>query len=567
MQENSSPVKPAALGAIGKDHIAHCFASLGCVEDSFQYRKVMWTDEDGLPSIVEVAFGWRGEEDAGDYSNFENRRIITGVNWSPGIINPFRRLTSDSMYEVGLSSILEDLEAGPEEPIVFFLHYVNPRVQYTDRGKSAVVLNSESSDKIVKAVKAVTSKWTKQRKAEERGRSKVSRRDAVARKSSNVTQVEAARIVMPRAYMKASGNGTLPASVRQIMYAARGAILRLSSTSHLSASYFSQTLLPNYLAENPTTTKGWDVVYDARGRFAEPHTGLTVPLGALDVRRYLKDAQAHENGELDVDAIFPDRLLRYPTHGPENRFNAILFIEQEGFEPLFRAARLAERYDLAIMSTKGMPVVACRRLADVLCGQHGIPLFVLHDFDKAGLSILGTLQDVEKETRKRYEFQHDIDVIDLGIRWQDIEDHGLESERVGYKVDPSNNLRQNGATDEEIEFLCGGSRDRQQGQRVELNAFTSDVFIEWIEAKLKEHGIEKVTPDAETLERTYRRATQMAIVRGQLDEIVEEAGEQAKEASLPKGLEGMIRRRLEKEPTRSWDEVVTELAGEALVAE
>ena len=32
----------------------------------------------------------------------------------------------------------------------------------------------------------------------------------------------------------------------------------------------------------------------------------------------------------------------------------MLFIEKEGFLPLFEAVHLAERYDLAIMSTKGM---------------------------------------------------------------------------------------------------------------------------------------------------------------------------------------------------------------------
>ena len=32
----------------------------------------------------------------------------------------------------------------------------------------------------------------------------------------------------------------------------------------------------------------------------------------------------------------------------------ILFIEKEGFMPLFEAVQLAERFDLAIMSTKGM---------------------------------------------------------------------------------------------------------------------------------------------------------------------------------------------------------------------
>jgi hypothetical protein len=52
--------------------------------------------------------------------------------------------------------------------------------------------------------------------------------------------------------------------------------------------------------------------------------------------------------------------------------------------PLFQQVELAERYDLAIMSTKGMSVTAARELLDRICRRHSVPLLVLHDFDKAG---------------------------------------------------------------------------------------------------------------------------------------------------------------------------------------
>ena len=53
--------------------------------------------------------------------------------------------------------------------------------------------------------------------------------------------------------------------------------------------------------------------------------------------------------------------------------------------PLFEAVKLAERYDLAIMSTKGMSVTASRQLVEELCARHDIPLLLLHDFDKSRL--------------------------------------------------------------------------------------------------------------------------------------------------------------------------------------
>jgi DNA topoisomerase VI subunit A len=61
------------------------------------------------------------------------------------------------------------------------------------------------------------------------------------------------------------------------------------------------------------------------------------------------------------------------TSGPSGNFGAVLFIEKEGFAPLLKAAQIAKKYDIAIMSTKGMSVVAARVLADEMCSDHDIP--------------------------------------------------------------------------------------------------------------------------------------------------------------------------------------------------
>ena len=84
----------------------------------------------GLPWVVEVAFGWCPE--------LESRREILGVNWSVGLGNPFR---SFSRYGgEGLESLLAAQRAGRDEPIILVVHLAQPRVDYTDRGKTAVVL-------------------------------------------------------------------------------------------------------------------------------------------------------------------------------------------------------------------------------------------------------------------------------------------------------------------------------------------------------------------------------------------------------------------------------------------
>ena len=144
----------------------------------------------------------------------------------------------------------------------------------------------------------------------------------------------------------------------------------------LESNYFTQTLLPDYLQE---TGVDWDVVYDARGHFNEPHGGRGFGVGTLEVRNYL--AGFHDPELVDCQ-LQPGEVK---TCGPSGNFGAVLFIEKEGFDPLLKAAKIAEKFDLAIMSTKGMSVTAASALADEMCHAHDIPLLLLHDFDKSRL--------------------------------------------------------------------------------------------------------------------------------------------------------------------------------------
>jgi len=418
-------------------------------------------------------------------------------------------------------------------------------------------------DAIIKNIEAATKKWTKQRKQEERGRAR-SRRQVLVR-SCRYTIKDAAWKFMREAYLKASDNGSLPASARQIMYASRRQILTATGEQSLDSQYFTQTILPNYVVCHREETADWDITYDARGHFAEPHTALITPLGTLDVRGYLNKISEHKVKPLDAKAFMTG--WKFPTCGPEHRFSALLFIEKEGFLPLFEAVQLAERYDIAIMSTKGMPVVACRHLADEVCGRYNIPLLVLHDFDKAGFSILATLngdnlnQFEFSDRTNRYDYCHAFEVIDLGLRLKDVQANDLEPEPVTYRGDPTQNLTQNGATPEEIDFLCCERWYKgAEGQRVELNAFTSRAFVNWIESKLKQHGIKKVVPDAETLETAYRRALQIALVHGRLPAIFRQATAQASTMKLPRSLKKEIVKRLRADPAIPWDKAIADFA-------
>ncbi len=410
-----------------------------------------------------------------------------------------------------------------------------------------------NSDTVISAVTSVTKKWTKQRKAEIRGKSQATRQRTMTR-SYRVTIKEVAWEVMEDAYLKASDDGRLPALARQIMYAARPTILEETGETELDSQYFTQVLLPDYIEEHDCDD--WNVAYDARGNFHEPHTKKKVPLGTIDVRQYLRDVRSGGGGS----GVSFDDSDRLPTCGPTNRYGAVLFPEKEGYQPLLNEAKIAERFDIAITSTKGLSVTAARELVDRVCGEHGIPLLVMHDFDKAGFSIVGTMQ---RDTR-RYSFENDIEVIDIGLRLDDVEKYALQSESVTYKGGASkvkDNLELNGATAEEIAFLCqGGSYTRSRGKRVELNAFTSAQLIEWLESKLEKHGIKKVVPEQDVLESAYRRALEIATVRSQIDDITAEAHDEAAEADIPDDLSSRIKERLAVDPALPWDLAVARIA-------
>jgi len=528
MQAESRPVKPADLGVIGQEHLSRRLAEMGCAPDSFDYRKKEGT-HDGVPWVVETAFGWLGEDSTSD------RQLITGVNWSPGILNPFRELG----YGESLDSILERQWAGHREPVVVVVHLACARVEYTDRGKSAVVIPFELALAIRELVTGVTKKWAKQRKAEERSAAAAVNRRYVF-KPARYTIKDAAYEVMKTAYMKASGDGQFPANARQIMYAARGYIQERTGQK-LNDDYFTQTLLPDYVEAYGVN---WDVVFDARGHFTEPHSGTTVPLGTLAVRRYLADAGQQQATDLGLPQMPSD----FPTKGPANRFAAVLFIEKEGFAEILKAARIAERYDIAVMSTKGMSVTASRLLVD----QLHIPLLVLHDFDQSGFSILGTL----RHSTRRYHFEGSAEVINLGLTLADIEQYGLEAEEQRLTQSEST-LRRNGATPADIAFL-------QRNRRVELNMLTSDQLIELIEAKLIRMGITKVVPDPDLLASAYRRAYQVGILNRALAAAADDARREATEIDVPDLLVDRVRAYLEEHPEEPWDSAIASLAGHAL---
>lgn len=376
----------------------------------------------------------------------------------------------------------------------------------------------------------MTKGWAKQRKAEERG----SRRPRRYYYSDRVNFTDIAAEILPKAYMFASGDGKYPLAQRQFYYAAREAFKKATGRE-IDYSYFSQTILRQYLNRNSVD---WKITADPRGTFAVPNTSheKRIPAGTLQIDHYLSE-------RLYSDDTYGTIPIEWPSVREGERYAAVLYIEKEGFEPLLKEARIAERFDLAILSCKGQSVVAARKLVDNVCCDGGVPLFVVHDFDKAGFEICECLTKVSAAAmdtdRVAYHFQNEINVTDFGLRLGDVEKYQLASESC------KRNEGTLAMSPEEVEFM-------RSGRRVELNAFTAPQFIEWLESKLNEHLPQRLIPSDDILELAYRRAVAVS----QINDAIREAEQLAEIASdaavIPKALRRKIKKAM-KDSGKPWD--------------
>ena len=351
--------------------------------------------------------------------------------------------------------------------------------------------SSMKADKIIGAVQGVTKKWAKQRKREERARGR--EREPALRHDparSIVTIRDAACAIMEEAYLKASANGTLPALARQIMYAARPQIqdysrprARLRSSTSTSPRRFCPTTW-----RRSAVVADWNVVFDARGNFTEPHTGKRVPLGTTGRPRLPGRIAAHEVEDPDSRSA----RSSYPTMGPRAPLRRDPVHREGGLHAAVRGGATSP----SATTSRSCPPRACASPPPASwssrCAASDVPLLVLHDFDKSGFSIVGTLRRNTRRLPLRQRPRRPSDRPRPAARG-----HRRPRDRRrllrGPRTRLRTNLRQNGATPEEIEFLLE--------QRVELNAFASDELVAWIEGKLAEHGVAKVVPD----ERDARR--------------------------------------------------------------
>ena len=140
MRKYSKPVAPKHLGVIGVEHLRERFLAAGGNSDTFKYECRKGMNSDGIPYVVEFAFGLHQSGLSKDSASV-SRKFVAGANWSAAINNPFRRFGSTGE---GLENTLAKVRAHASQPVICALHLASAYIQYADRGKSSIILTDDA---------------------------------------------------------------------------------------------------------------------------------------------------------------------------------------------------------------------------------------------------------------------------------------------------------------------------------------------------------------------------------------------------------------------------------------
>lgn len=287
------------------------------------------------------------------------------------------------------------------------------------------------------------------------------------------------------AIAKASGYGEYMFSQRQLYYAIRPYIMN-ALDKQPEYTYFCR-LLTEYENEYGEIE---NLYRDPRGVLYHPHLGQEIPIGTMAVREYER---------------------------PEWTFNKILYSEKEGFFPILKEAKFPERYDCALLTSKGYASRAVKDLFDLL-GEtdEEILFFCIHDADSAGTMIYQTLQE---ETLARPGRR--VKIINLGLDPWEANEMGLEVETFESKSKRPvanyvrNYMRECRWDDDYVDY-----NEWLQTNRIELNAMTTPQFLEWLEDKISEYDNGKVVPDRYTIKEKLEKDTNNLIYHKVMNEIL-----------------------------------------------
>lgn len=487
MQTEARPPNPTKLGEVHEDHYrARLDEAFGVIDDRWWFKRKRWA-VDNVPWLLEV----------GVAETHKPGEIVWAINYGAAFDDPFGKtiLDHEDICTTGVQPFLSQCNAAPwstnDRLRAVVVHVVSPALEFVEKSKTSLTVPPSVAIELGKLLGATTKVLRAEKKRAEKDRlAEKKRQEKQCRAKPKVSLLDAVFEVLPEAIAEASNYGKLPFPTRNLYYSVRPRIQRLTS-EELQMGYFSQTLVVSWEKQNGPIPGHYR---DPRGELREPHTKAVVRLGTREVNGY--------------------QLPKYV-------YNKILYVEKEGLNPIFEAAKLAERYDLAIASGKGQPVEAVRALFERAAGD--FQLFVLHDADPAGYMIAKTISENTPRMPN-----YSVDVIDLGLKVAQAVERELPTERFTRK----NRLPDwmpDRLDEQETEWFVGhlltqpwDSNKQWEGTRVELNALGSSGLIDLIETELEVHGATaKVIPPHSNVRAAARDEHRKAL-RDLVDEVLAE---------------------------------------------
>jgi hypothetical protein len=359
-------------------------------------------------------------------------------------------------------------------------------------------------------------------------------RRAMPRTPSDERQTQKSVVLanLDNAIDKASGDRQFRFSPRQVYYVLRP-IVHEKLGAELSYGNFEQ-IVTDYESEHGDIP----LMYrDPRGTLYHPHLGENIALGTMAVEKY-------------------DR--------PAWTFNKVLYIEKEGFFEALKAVNWPEEHDCALLTSKGFSTRAVRDLLDHLGDDESEPVqvFCVHDADGSGSLIYQTLQEATKARPRRR-----VEIVNLGLEpWEAIE--------MGLQVEIIKDSDRDLPVADYISDRPDGDHWKAwlQTNRIELNAMSTPKFLEWLNRKITEYDVGKVTPPPATIEemlqaqieyRMREQITEQILRDANIDDLVASALEAIDPVDSAE-YEVALRAWFEEHRDRNWKDWVDELASDVV---
>jgi hypothetical protein len=377
-RENTRPVSPERLGAVGPD--AYPRDTYARMSDVVQFGSIAPFAQ--VPVVVE-AWAERLEEVDTDY-------LAVSVNRTPVAADIASARDKRDIDAFGCGLAHKVAQAPIDAHFGIFINIITPYIPITSDGKEP---NLEPFlGPITAAVQKAIRKAHRPTSTGER----LSQKDIVLDNLDHAIAV-------------VSGNGEYRFNQRQVLYVVRK-IVHDEIGKTLTTENFDK-IITDYENEHGDIPLKY---HEPRGAIYHPHRDETITLGTLMVEEYER---------------------------PTWTYNKVLYIEKEGWAEALKAARWPERHDCMLMSSKGFSTRAARDLVDKLA-EHDelVTIFCAHDADAYGTMIYQTFQEATKARSARKIKIVNLglepwEALAMGLEAEEVERGGKRKPVAGYVID------------------------------------------------------------------------------------------------------------------------------------